>query len=160
MHISVWVPYDEQQMRRFYRHIIRRQSRTFRILGGVLIALGVALIAINLPTHLGSIPLGVGLLITFGSGPITVANLMRMTPSALKTGYQLTLDDEWTTLTAPCIESRFRWSCLEPAIETPEIWYFMLGKSQTAVIVPKNAMTQEQEAEFAAFVNRLQPVRN
>ncbi|NYT95325.1 hypothetical protein [Salinispora sp. H7-4] len=102
MHISMWVPYDEQRMRRFYRHTARRQLRTFRILGGVLITLGVALTAMDLPTDLDSINLGVGLLFVFGLGP-------------------------------------------------------MLGKSQTAVIVPKNAMAQEQRAEFATFVNTLQP---
>jgi hypothetical protein len=52
------------------------------------------------------------------------------------------------------IESRFRWAGLSRVVETPEVWYAMFGKLQ-AFTIPKGPMTEEQRAEFAAFVSRL-----
>jgi hypothetical protein len=55
--------------------------------------------------------------------------------------------------------SRMR-RCESPfgCVETPEVWYAMFGKMQ-AFAIPKDPMTEEQRAEFAAFAAALQPAR-
>jgi len=66
----------------------------------------------------------------------------------------MTLDEEWVTIVAPLAESRLRWAGISRIIEAPEVWYAMFGKQQ-AVAIPKDLMTEEDRATFAAFVAAL-----
>jgi hypothetical protein len=156
MQISVWVPYDEERLRRTLGFILRPQLKFIRILGGVLIVLGLALVALEptMPMAYGVVVLG--LLFVVAIAPITVARSVRMQSNVIKDGFHMTLDDEWVTVTYPLAESRFRWAGVDRIIETPEVWYIMFGKIQ-AVTIPKEPMTEQQRAEFAAFVDGLQP---
>ncbi|MGX7671081.1 YcxB family protein [Plantactinospora sp. DSM 117369] len=156
MQISMWVPYDEKRLRRTLRFLLRPQLNSVRILGGVLIVLGLALVALepSMPTAYGTLVLG--LLFVVAIAPITVARSVRMQSDVIKDGFHMTLDDEWVTVANPLAESRFRWAGLGRVIETPEVWYIMFGKIQ-AITIPKDLLTEEQRAEFAAFVNGLQP---
>ncbi|PZG12187.1 hypothetical protein C1I95_26375 [Micromonospora craterilacus] len=156
MQISMWVPYDENQLRRTLQFILRPQLRLIRVLGGVLVALGVALLAVKPLSSLAYVAMILGLLFVVAVAPITVALSMRMQSNVIRDGFHMTLDDEWVTLTYPLAESRFRWAGLGRAIETPEVWYVMFGKLQ-AITIPKDPMTEEQRTTFAAFVNGLQP---
>ncbi|MFJ8582550.1 YcxB family protein [Micromonospora sp. NPDC093277] len=156
MHISMWVPYDERQLRRTLRFILRPQLRAIRPLGGVLIVLGLAMVALDPSTPLAYLVLVLGLLFVFAIAPITVAWSMRMQSNVIRDGLHMTLDDEWVTLAYPLAESRLRWAGLGRVIETPEVWYVMFGRIQ-AVTIPKGPMTEEQRAEFGAFVKGLQP---
>lgn len=79
-----------------------------------------------------------------------------MQSDVVRDGLHMTLDDEWVTVTYPLAESRFRWAGLGSVIETSEVWYVMFGKAQ-AIPIPKDAMSEEQRAVFAAFVAGLQP---
>ncbi|MGI5184527.1 hypothetical protein ACQEVZ_50565 [Dactylosporangium sp. CA-152071] len=45
MQITMWVPYDERRLRRTIAVVMRPQVRRMRIMGGILLALGVLLIA-------------------------------------------------------------------------------------------------------------------
>ncbi|MEN3615968.1 YcxB family protein [Plantactinospora sp. CA-294935] len=156
MQISMWVPYDEKRLRRTLRFLLRPQLNSVRILGGVLIVLGLALVALepSMPMAYGALVLG--LLFVVAIAPITVARSVRMQSDVIKDGFHMTLDDEWVTVANPLAESRFRWAGLGRVIETPEVWYIMFGKIQ-AITIPKDLLTEEQRAEFAAFVNGLQP---
>ncbi|MFJ6198081.1 YcxB family protein [Micromonospora sp. NPDC092111] len=156
MQISVWVPYDEEQLRRTLQFVLRPQLRPIRILSGVLIVIGLALVALKPSAPLAYVALVLGLLFGFAIAPITVAWSMRMQSNVIRDGFHMTLDDEWVTLTYPLAESRFRWAGLGRVIETPEVWYVMFGRIQ-AITIPKDPMTEEQRAEVAAFVNGLQP---
>ncbi|MGN9777561.1 YcxB family protein [Micromonospora sp. H33] len=156
MQISMWVPYDEKQLRRTLQFILRPQLKSIRILGGVLVVLGLALAALEASSPLAYVALVLGLLFVVAIAPITVARSMRMQSDVIRDGFQMTLDDEWVTLTYPLAESRLRWSGLGRVIETPEVWYIMFGKIQ-AITIPKDLMTEEQRATFAAFVNGLHP---
>ncbi|MEU5939230.1 YcxB family protein [Micromonospora sp. NPDC047548] len=156
MQISIWVPYDEKQLRRTLQFVLRPQLNSIRILGGGLIVLGLALVALEPSTSLAYVALVLGLLFVVAIAPITVAQSMRMQSNVIRDGFHMTLDDEWVTLTYPLAESRFRWSGLGRVIETPEVWYIMFGKIQ-AIMIPKDPMTEEQRAAFAAFVNGLHP---
>jgi hypothetical protein len=156
MQISMWVPYDEKRLRRTLLFILRPQLKSVRILGGVLIVLGLALVALepSMPMAYGALVLGP--LFVVAIAPITVARSVRMQSNVIKDGFHMTLDDEWVTVAYPLAESRFRWAGLGRVIETPEVWYIMFGKLQ-AITIPKDLLTEEQRAEFAAFVNGLQP---
>lgn len=156
MQISMWVPYDEKRLRRTLQFILRPQLKSIRILGGVLIVIGLALVALEPSTPLAYVALVLGLLFVFAIAPITVAWSMRMQSNAIRDGLHMTLDDEWVTMTYPLAESRLRWAGLGRVIETPEVWYIMFGKLQ-AITIPKDPMTEEQRAEFGAFVNKLHP---
>ena len=156
MQISMWVPYDEKRLRRTLQFILRPQLKLTRILGGVLIVLGLALAALEPSTPVAHGTVVLGLLFVVAVAPITVARCMRMQSNVIKDGFHMTLDDEWVTVANPLAESRFRWAGLGRVIETPEVWYIMFGKIQ-AITIPKDLLTEEQRAEFAAFVNGLQP---
>jgi hypothetical protein len=156
MQISMAVPYDEERLRRTLQFILRPQLKTIRILGGVLFVLGVAMVALDptVPMSYGIVVLG--LLFVVAIAPITLTRSMRLQTNIIKDGCHITLDDEWVTMVHPLAESRFRWAGHDRVIETPEVWYIMFGRIQ-AVTIPKDPMTEAQRAEFAEFVNRLQP---
>ena len=154
MQISVSVADDEQRLRRTIRFLLRPQLKLIRVLGGVIIVLGLVLVALKptAPPYYGALLLG--LLFVFAVGPFAVARSMRVQSTAIRDGFHLRLDDECLTVSYPLVESRFRWAGLGRVIETAEVWYIMFGKLQ-AVTIPKAPMTEEQRAEFAAFVNGL-----
>ncbi|GAB7037245.1 MULTISPECIES: YcxB family protein [Catenuloplanes] len=154
MQISLWVPYDERRLRRTITFLARSQLRAVRIIGAVPVPLGVLLIVLDPTLPLAYVSVIIGLFLLFAAGPITVARSVRAQSRTIRDGQQLTLDDEWVTVTYPLAESRFRWAGLDTVIETPEVWYAMFGRFQ-AIAIPKAEMTDGQRAEFAAFVARL-----
>ncbi|MFI5908554.1 YcxB family protein [Dactylosporangium sp. NPDC051541] len=156
MRISVWVPYDERRLRRTLQFILRPQLRRIRVMGGVLIVLGLAGLALGPSPAVPSGVVVLGLLFVFAVGPLTVARSVRLQSNVIRDGFHMMLDDEWATVSYPLAESRFRWAGLERVIETPEVWYAMFGKMQ-AFTIPKGPMTAEQRAEFTAFVGGLRP---
>jgi hypothetical protein len=94
----------------------------------------------------------IGLFIVFVIAPITVDQWVRNQSNVIKDDHHMTLDDEWVTISYPLAESRFRWAGLDRIIETPDVWYVMCGKMQ-AITIPKDRMSDDQRAEFAAFVD-------
>jgi hypothetical protein len=152
--ISVWIPYDEDRLRRTLRFIARPQVKLIRILGAVLLVLGIALVALEPTSPIAYGFVALGLLFVFAIGPITVAWSMRVQSKVIKDGFRLTLDEDWLTVTYPLVETRLRWAGLDRIVETPEAWYALFGKLQ-GFTIPKDPMTEEQQAVFAAFLGRL-----
>jgi hypothetical protein len=149
------VPHDEKRLRRTLRFLLRPQLKLIRIMGGVLIVLGLILVAMDPSDPVAYLAMSLGLLFAVAVAPIAMAQSMRAQSDVIKDGFHVTLDDEWVTVVYPLAESRFRWAGLGRVVETPEVWYIMFGKVQ-AVTIPKYPMTDEQRAEFATFVDRLQ----
>jgi len=121
-------------------------------MGGVLIVLGLAIAAMEPSAVVAYGIVILGPLFVVAVAPITVARSVRVQSNVIKDGFHMLLNDEWATMSYPLLESRFRWAGLDRVIETPEAWYAMFGKIQ-AITIPKEPMTEEQRAEFAAFVN-------
>jgi hypothetical protein len=151
----MWVPHDEERLRRTLQFLLRPQLKFIRIMGGVLIVLGLALVALEPSDPIAYVAVVLGLLFVVAIAPITVAWSMRGQSNVIKDRFHVTLDDEWVTVAYPLGESRVRWAGLGRVIETPEVWYIMFGKFQ-AVTIPKDPMTDEQRAEFAVFLDGLQ----
>jgi hypothetical protein len=156
MQISVWVRYDEKQLRRTLKFVMRPQMKLVRASGALLIAigLGLAVLVPTSPVAYGAIVLGVVFAVAIA--PITLSQAVRAQSHVIKHGYHLSLDDEWVTVSFPLAESRLRWAGLDRAVETPEAWYVMFGRMQ-ALSIPKGPMTQDQRAQFAAFVAGWRP---
>ena len=152
MHIGIRIPYDEARLRRTLQFILRPQVITLRILGGVLIALGLVLVALKPSDALVYVAMILGLWWVFGAGPAAVSRSLRVQSKAVKDQSLLTLDDEWITVTYPLAESRHRWIGIDRVVETNGAWYVMFSK-RAALAIPKHLMTAEQRAEFAAFVS-------
>jgi hypothetical protein len=151
MQINIAIPYDEKQLRRTLKFIMKPQMKVVRLAGVVIAVLGLLLVALE-PTsamHYGVVV--IGLLFVTVVGPLTLAKTVRLQSKVIRDGQHMTLDDEWLTMSFPLAESRLRWAGLDRVIDTPEVWYAMFGKMQ-AVTIPKNAMTEQQRAEFAAFL--------
>lgn len=157
MQISMWVPYDEKRMRRTYRFILRPQLKVTRILGWVIALPGLAIVPLQPSYPVPYVFVVLGLFFVFAAGPISVARCMRLQSMAIMDGSRMTLDDQWVTVIFPLVESRFKWTGLDRVVETRADWYLMVGKAQ-AVAIPKDLMTEEQRAEFGAFVQRLRPM--
>jgi hypothetical protein len=151
MQISMWVPYDEAQLRRTITLVMRPQIRSVRVLGAVIVALGLFLLTFSDSVLFPAAFIAIGVLFMTALGPITAARAAGMQSRIIKDGSQMTITDEWLTVAYPLAESRFRWAGIDNIIETPEAWYLMAGRAQSFTI-PKAAMTDEQRAEFAAFL--------
>ncbi len=151
MQISMWVPYDEGRLRRTIKVVMRPQIRLIRIMGAILIPLGLLVIAIGASIPVAAVALLLGVLCLTVVGPLSVAQAVRMQSRIIRDGFHLTLSDEWLTVVYPLAESRYRWAGVDNVIETPEAWYLMSGRAQSFA-VPKDAMTEEQRSEFAAFL--------
>jgi YcxB-like protein len=154
--ISIRVPYDDASLRRTLKFVLRPYIRRTRAAGGLLIVGGLSLALLRPMDSLSYFVVLLGLWWAVGVGPISLNRSMRTQSSALKEECHMLLDDEWITVTQPRLESRFRWSAFERVVETEEAWYALLGKRQ-ALEIPKEPMTADERAEFAAFVSRLQP---
>jgi hypothetical protein len=154
MQISMWVPYDERRLRRTIKVVLRPQVRLIRILGAVLVALGLLTGATGGSFELALVAVVLGVVCMTVVGPLTAAQSVRMQSAVIKDGYHMTLSDDWLTVAYPLAEARYRWAGVDKVIDLPDAWYLMLGKAQ-AFTVPKDAMTQEQRAEVAAFLGTL-----
>jgi hypothetical protein len=153
MPISVFVPYDEDRLRRTLRFLLHRRLRRVRWLGALLIVLSLFVVFLD-PTDPVGYGFGVlGLFFTFALEPTALRRSMRIQAHALKAGFHLTADDEFLTIAYPLVESRFRWAGLGRVKETPDVWYIMFGRIQV-VTIPKHPMTEEQRADFAALLTR------
>jgi hypothetical protein len=150
MQISMWVPYDERELRATIRFIIRKQVRALRVVGGFIAVLGVGVVALDPTDVIAYTMVALGLLFAFAIAPISVSRSVRLTPPLARHGWYITLDDEWITTINPLAEARYRWAAFE-VVETPEAWYGQFSKIQ-AMAIPKRLMTEGQRAEFAAFL--------
>lgn len=158
MQISMWVAFDEKQMRRSLSFIMKPRMRRVRILGGVVVGLSALILALDPASVAGYVFALLGLFFVFGLGPVTVARSVRLQSNVIKEGLHMTLDNEAITVTYPLVESRFKWAGLGRVVETPEVWYVMFGRVQ-AITIPKGPMTEPQRAEFAEFVKTLEPAQ-
>jgi hypothetical protein len=154
--ISIHVPYDEAGLRRTLKFILRPAIRRTRVAGGMLIVCGLTLGLARPSDSLPYVVVLLGLWWVLGFWPRSLSRSMRIQPSALKEGCHMVLDDEGITVTHPRLESRFRWTAFERIVEADEAWYALLGERQ-ALDIPKDPMTADERAEFAALVSRLQP---
>lgn len=151
MQISMWVPYDEGQLRRTVKVVLRPQVRLLRILGAVLIVLALLVIAVGASIAVAAIALILGVLSMTAFGPATAAYTVRLQSRVVKDGFHMTLTDDWLAVIYPLAEARYRWAGIDNVIETPEAWYMMFGRAQPFTI-PKSAMSDAQRAQFAAFL--------
>ncbi|GAA3219205.1 YcxB family protein [Dactylosporangium siamense] len=151
MQISMWVPYDEARLRRTITLVLRPQIRILRVLGGVIVAMSLVLLTLSDLVLFGMLLAVAGVLFMTVLGPFTAARTTSMQSRIIKDGCQMTITDEWLTVVFPLAESRFRWAGIDSIVETPEAWYLMVGRAQSFT-VPKDAMTDEQRAELAAFL--------
>ena len=151
MQINMWVPYDERQLRRTAAVALRPQVRIIRILGAVCTAVGLVLLVAGGPVLIAAVAIVLGVLFMTVLGPFTAARAAAMQSAVIKDGFHMTLTDEWLTVVYPLAEARYRWAGVDNVIETPDAWYMMLGKAQPLTI-PKGTMTDDQRAEFAAFL--------
>lgn len=86
MQISMWVPYDEERLRRMMKFLVRPQVKLIRVLGGVLVFLGLVLAALqpSNPVAYGCVVLG--FIFAIAMGPITIARYVRMQSKIVKDG--------------------------------------------------------------------------
>lgn len=152
----MWVPYDEKQLRRTLSFIIKPRLKLVRILSGVVVVLGLVLVAMNPSGWKGYFFAALGLLLMLLMGPFVLSRSVSLQANVIKEGLHMTLDSEAVTVKYPLVESRFEWAALGRVVETPEVWYVMFGKLQ-AITIPKATMTEPQRAEFTAFVKTLHP---
>ncbi|HEX5997757.1 MAG TPA: YcxB family protein [Jiangellales bacterium] len=156
MQISLLVPFSETRLRRTLQFLIRPRVKTARTRGVALIVIGVGLAVLKPGDTLTYVAVIIGLWLAFGAGPTAVGLSVRHQPSTLKEDCHLALDNEGITLSYPRVQTRYRWTGIERIVETDEAWYAMVSKRQ-ALTIPKDRMSAEQLAVFAAFVADLKP---
>ncbi|MFG1603156.1 YcxB family protein [Actinoplanes sp. NPDC049265] len=156
MRILIEVRYDAERVRRTVTHLLAPQFKLVRVLGGVLVVLGAPLIWLEPTGPFGYAALILGVFFLVAMRPITVRRTIGMQPAASRHNYRMTIDDEGVASSFPLFENRYRWPMVQQIVETPEVWYLMMGRVQ-AVVVPKESMTPDQRTEFAAFLATLGP---
>ena len=152
--ISLRVPYDEARLRRSLRFILHRQVLTLRVMGALLLLLGVVLVGFQLSQALAYVAILLGLWWLVGAGPAAISRALRAHRRVLGADSTVTLDDEWITVSFPNVDLRQRWIAVDRVAEGPEAWYVMVAPLQ-AITIPKDRMTPEQRAEFSRFVANL-----
>ncbi|MEV4516302.1 YcxB family protein [Dactylosporangium sp. NPDC049525] len=151
MQISMWVPYDEGRLRRTIKIVLRPQMRLIRVLGAVLVLVGLLLATTGEAFEVTLLAVVLGVVFMTAMSPLVVGRTVRMQSHVIKDGFHMTLTEEWLTVAFPLAETKYRWAGVDRVVETPEAWYLMLGKVQS-ITVPKETMTDAQRAEFAAFL--------
>ena len=122
----------------------------------MLILWGLALVLLDPSISIAYGFIVLGLYLAFAILPISLRHSMRVQHDAVKDGGHITLEDECLKVAYPLSDSRLRWAGLRRVVETADAWYVMLGPAR-AVTIPKSVMTEEQRAQFAAFVKQLRP---
>lgn len=159
MNISFSVSHNEQRLRRVIKFLVRRQLKWLRIIGVVMAAAGVAaLVTDSLSTWTGTVLAITGAVFAVLLEPYAVAHSMRVQSLVAREGYVMTLEETHVAVNAHSYSWRFSWSILDQIVDTPDAWYLMFGKIQ-AHAVYKELLTEEQRAEFTAFLARRQTVR-
>ena len=86
MQICMWVPYDEQRLRCTLQFILRPQLKAIRILGGVLIVFGLAVLAVEPSMVVVYVAVLLGGLFVVAIAPVSVAWSVRMQSNVIKDG--------------------------------------------------------------------------
>ncbi|WP_447007211.1 YcxB family protein [Saccharothrix isguenensis] len=159
MDISFSVSYDERRLRRVIKFLIRRQLKWVRVMGAVVaIGAAAALATEYVSTWTGAVFIVMGGALAVLSEPYSVAHSMRVQSMATREGYVMTLGETHFAVNAHSYSWQSSWSILEQVVDTPDAWYLMFGRFQ-AQAVYKELMTEEQRAEFVAFLARRNPAR-
>ncbi|GAA3465260.1 YcxB family protein [Saccharothrix longispora] len=154
MNTTFSVSHDEQRLRRVLKFLIRRRLKWARFVGVALVVLGAAALAVeSLPVPTSGFFIVTGVLFALLLEPCSVAQSMRAQNLATREGYVMTLEETHVAVNAHSYSRRFSWSILDQVVDTPDAWYPMFGKMQ-AQAVYKDLLTEEQRAEFAAFLAR------
>ncbi|NIJ10861.1 hypothetical protein FHU38_001205 [Saccharomonospora amisosensis] len=163
MQISMKVPYDESQLRRTLRFLFERRMPSARPQGVALVALGGVGVGAAKFTDMfsdsallfwaSSALISCGVMMFF-IARISVRSAMRTLPGYFRLDQQVLIDSEWLTVSSTGCESRMHWSWAEEIVETAEGWYALFGKSHVQLL-PKNAMSTEEQAAFGQFAATL-----
>jgi hypothetical protein len=157
MNITFAVPYDKQRQRTLLNFLIRPSATRLRIAGAVVAVIGGVMLLTDLTSVMwGTFIIILGVVTPTVSAKLTVSQTIRAQGALGRLGYQMTLDEAGVVVTSEMSEGRFAWSALD-IVERPEAWYLHVSQMQ-GVAVFKDLMTEEQRAEFAAFVAQRQPV--
>ncbi|WP_157767620.1 YcxB family protein [Actinosynnema pretiosum] len=149
--MTITVPYDERLFKRTTQFLLRPQLNRLYVLGAVLVALGVAMLTLTtIDKVVGVVCVVLGPLLVFRIGRVTAAQALEAQWSATRAAFNLVIDDQWVSIAYPLAQMRCHWETVARVVEKPDVWYLMFTKSQ-AVPLPKNLMTPEQQAEFAAL---------
>jgi hypothetical protein len=154
VNISFPVAYDERRLRRLIKFLVRRQLKWLRVVGVAMVVAGVAALATEfLSISTVTFLIAMGVLLGVLLEPLSVAQSMRVQSIATREGYVMTLAETHVAVNAHSYSWQFSWSILDQVVDTPDAWYLMFGKIQ-AQAVYKDLMTEEQRAEFTAFLAR------
>jgi hypothetical protein len=158
MNITLWVPYDKQRLRTQIKFLMRPTTITLRIVGAAASVIGVVMLLTDYTSIMsGSYPLVFGVFLLVISGSVLTSSALRGLGPLARLGYQLTLDDAGMAVKSELVDTRFPWQAIGSIVERPEAWYLLLARNQGQAVF-KDLMTEEQRAEFAAFVAQRQPV--
>lgn len=157
------VPYDESQLRRTLRFLFERRTPLARPQGVALAVVGGVGVGVVKYTNLfndGTLMFWVSLaLILLGGAmffmaPLSVRSAMRTLPDYFRQDQHVLIDPEWLTVSSTGYESRMHWSWVAEIVETPNGWYVLYGQAHVQLI-PKNAMSAEEQAAFGQFAATL-----
>lgn len=159
MHITLSVPHDEQRVRALLKFLVRRQTKSMRPTGVLFLLIGFGFMHFTGVSASAVALIALGLVMVFLLEPMSVANAWKAQPKGMMEDSVMTLTSTHLSVTSELFEVRFSWEMVGEIVETPTAWYLLLGKAQ-AYPLPKELMTEQQQAEFTSFSTWLKSTRD
>jgi hypothetical protein len=163
VHIVIDTQSDPERWRAVFRHMLRRGILRLRLVGGVLMLLGLVVVAIDVGTPADFWPLG-ALLIGLGLGYALVlpgkalrASLRRL-PPALQQPQRIELTDRSVQMISPLVSIEYAWAAFVRIEEIPGVLLLMVARNQV-LPVPIGGLAPHELAQLREFVANREFVR-
>jgi hypothetical protein len=153
---GVHIEFTVLRSRPYTQHVLHavtaRQRAATHLLGGIMVAGGILLAAVNTAAPIPG--LGLALIgVAFGVQPFTWARRFTARMSDRMFGpHTYLLTDEAYQVSIPTMLGRYDWSMFDTVLET-QLAFILFGEGrQVRVDVPKRALSPEQLDELRAFL--------
>ncbi len=155
MHIVIDTQPDPALWRAAFRQVLRGPMRRVRIMGAILVVIGV-LLSLGSGGDAPVVGAGIGVAVVgvlyalFLPARAVQLSLRRMPPS-LQQPLRIELTDQYVEVTSPLIFTRYAWGAFIQIQEIPGVLLLMLSKHQT-LPVPLGGVHPEELARLRTFV--------
>jgi hypothetical protein len=155
VHIVIDVPPDPTRWRAAFRHVLRAPMRRVRVLGGVLILLGLVLILLRSDNFtvvwLSATVIAMGLAYALLLPARAIRRSLRRLPLTLQQPQHIELTDRSLRLTSPLVSSEYAWAAFVRTELVPGYLMLMVGKYQV-MPVPVDGLTPAELDQLREFV--------
>jgi hypothetical protein len=152
VHIIVDAQPDTDRYAAAFRHVLGSVYRRVRVLGGILVVLGFALIALEPDIWpLSFVLFAVGVLYVIYVPWKSIRASVRMLPLVLRQPQRIEIAEQGVRILSPLMSTEYAWGAFEKTEEIPGQLLLMLSRRQVLPI-PLAGVPPQQLAELREFL--------